>query len=455
MAGPPARSARNQALVMAAAGTIVVPGLVIRLAGLSPPDVVAAVAFGLAIIGAAFMLAWAAEVVQLDISAGLALALLALIAVLPEYAVDFVFTWKAGRSPAALREYGPLALANMTGGNQLLIGVGWSIVVLLALARAKSLRTRRVAVAATAPAAGQGDGASTNGGAGGGADVVADAVVLERSHAVEIAFLALATVYGLTLPLRDTLSLVDAAVLVSIFGAYIVRIARAPAGEPHLVGPAALIATMPTGRRRAVTVVLFVAAAGIIVLCAEPFADALVQSGRRLGIDEFLLVKWLAPLASEAPELLVAGLFAWRLNADSALGALVSSKVNQWTLLVGTLPIVYAVSASTRHGLPLDAMQREELFVTAAQSAFGVAVLASRSMSRREAQGLLGLFVVQFVLQGVLRGDAEQVTRVAVGCIYLVTALGIVLRERRSLPALMRDGLSRSYAELQSGAGPA
>ena len=55
--------------------------------------------------------------------------MLALIAVLPEYAVDFVFTWKAGKDPD---EYAPLALANMTGGNRLLIGVGWSLVVLLA-----------------------------------------------------------------------------------------------------------------------------------------------------------------------------------------------------------------------------------------------------------------------------------------------------------------------------------
>src|SRR5438874_5588844 len=112
------------------------------------------------------------------------------------------------------------------------------------------------------------------------------------------------------------------------------------------------------------------AAAGVSLASAEPFAQSLVDTGEQFGLDTFLLVKWLAPLASEAPELLVAGLFAWRLNANSGLGALVSSKVNQWTLLVGTLPIVFAVSSGATHGLPLDAMQREELFVTAAQSAF-------------------------------------------------------------------------------------
>ena len=75
--------------------------------------------FGLAILGSAFLLAWAAEALQLDVSQGLALTVLALIAVLPEYAVDFTFAAKAGENP---EKFAPLALANMTGGNRLLIG---------------------------------------------------------------------------------------------------------------------------------------------------------------------------------------------------------------------------------------------------------------------------------------------------------------------------------------------
>jgi len=51
---------------------------------------------GLGIFGAAFLLSWAAELAQLYISQNLALALLALIAVLPEYAVDMYFAWMAG-----------------------------------------------------------------------------------------------------------------------------------------------------------------------------------------------------------------------------------------------------------------------------------------------------------------------------------------------------------------------
>src|SRR3954451_6256912 len=133
----PSRPRAGMAIAAAVAATI--PAFAVRLGGVHPQPLVAAMIFGIAVVGAAFMLAWAAEAVQLDISAGLALALLALVAVLPEYAVDFVFTGKPGKDPA---KYAPDALANMTGGNQLLIGIGWSLVVLIAAWRIKKLKSR-------------------------------------------------------------------------------------------------------------------------------------------------------------------------------------------------------------------------------------------------------------------------------------------------------------------------
>ena len=61
------------------------PGLLIRFNLIDGSDPVRALWYGVAIVGAAFMLSWAAEAFQIDVSAGLALALLALIAILPEY----------------------------------------------------------------------------------------------------------------------------------------------------------------------------------------------------------------------------------------------------------------------------------------------------------------------------------------------------------------------------------
>src|SRR5437868_1204172 len=124
--------------------------------------------------------------------------LLAFIAVLPEYAVVVVFSWKAGHGvanygsgcrPPGSTDASPcsLALANMTGSNRLLIGIGWSLVVFLAWWQWRK-RGRRDA-----------------------------GITLDRSHSVELAFLAIATLYSLTLPLRRTVTLLDAGILVAIF----------------------------------------------------------------------------------------------------------------------------------------------------------------------------------------------------------------------------------------------
>ncbi|MET0421263.1 MAG: sodium:proton exchanger, partial [Acidimicrobiia bacterium] len=301
---------RSQLALMGLAFLATLPGLITRVAGLTPPAAVAPVLYGLAILGSAFLLAWAAEVLQLDVSQGLALTVLALIAVLPEYAVDFAFASKAGQNPD---KYAPLALANMTGANRLLIGVGWSMVVLLAAWRMTRIARRR-----------------------GYRGEIDTEVKLERPHAIEISFLALATLYSLTLPLKRTLTLIDSIVLIGIFIAFVFRIARAPSEEPHLVGPARIIGSLPVAPRRIAVGVLLAFAAGVIFACAEPFAESLVHAGEQAGVDTFLLVQWVAPLASEAPELLVAGLFAWRLQTSAGLGTLLSSKVNQWTLLVGS-----------------------------------------------------------------------------------------------------------------------
>ena len=278
---------------------------------------------------------------------------------------------------------------------------------------------------------------------------------LGRQNSVEIAFLLVATVYSLTLPLKRTLTLFDSVVLIGLFVAYLWRIARAPAEDPHLVGPAELIGGLKPRTRRLVVGLMLVFAAAVILASAEGFAEALVATGSQFGIDEFLLVQWLAPLASEAPELLIAGLFAWRLNTNAGLGALVSSKVNQWTLLVGSLPIVFALFSGTLHGLPIDALQREELFLTAAQSAFAVAVLANRSISVKEAYALLGLFISQFVLGAVLPEGIKEIERIAVGVTYLVLAAVMIARQRGAFGPLLRDGFRTPVAELARGDEPA
>jgi len=419
----------RQGLGVGLAIGVTIPGIVVRLVRVDLDHPIEALLFGLAIVGAAFVLSWAAEVAQLDISAGLAIAVLAFIAVLPEYAVDMVFAWKGGndfeqfgelcKPVAQIRESNcSLALANMTGANRLLIGIGWSLVVFIAYYRSRKRPP------------------------------VLRAITLERSHAVEVSFLALATVYSLTLPLKHSITPVDAAILIAIFVAYTVRISRAPAEEPHLVGPARLIGTFTKRNRRISVVAMFVFAATIILLVAERFAEALVASGAELGINEFLLVQWLAPLASEAPELLIAGLYAWRLNTNAGLGTLVSSKVNQWTLLVGTLPIVFGIAAGGLHGLPIDAHQREELLLTAAQSFFALAVLLTLSITTREALLLFSLFWAQFIIGALVPESFQAAERIGVSIVYILLGLVIFARDRHLIVPLVRDGFVTPYRRL-------
>jgi cation:H+ antiporter len=313
------------AIALGTAIGLTLPGLILRFSGAEPAPLFAALVYGIAIVGAGFILTWATEVAQLDVARGLALAILAAIAVLPEYAVDAVFTWKAGENP---QEFAPLALANMTGANRLLIGIGWSFVVFVALLAARRKRN--------------GAGPRTNG--------PQTAVALRRAQSIEFAFLTAAVAYSLTLPLKSTLTLFDSVVLVAIFVFYIIRVGRMPTEEPDLIGPAALVGSLSTRRRRAAEISMFVYTAGVILLCAEPFSEALVIGGREIGIDEFFLVQWVAPLASETPELLAAGLFAWNLKGHEGLTALVSSKVNQWTLLVGLIPLIFAISSGGLSG---------------------------------------------------------------------------------------------------------
>jgi cation:H+ antiporter len=371
------------------------------------PLLVVALAGG-AILGAAFLLSWAAELAQLDVSQALALALLALIAVLPEYAVDAVFAFQAGRDPVVAQA--GYAVANMTGANRLLIGLGWSSVVLLAWWRHGARR-----------------------------------VVLDRSQALELSVLLAATAYALFVPFKGELNVLDTVVLLALFGAYAWATARVPTAEPELTGPAAALGRLPRGRRRAVTAALFVVAAYAIFVAAEPFAHGLVDTGRAFGIDEFLLVQWLAPLASEAPEFIVALLFVWRGQAAAGLRTLVSSKVNQWTLLIATLPLVFSLGAGTLGAMPLVARQQHELWLTAAQSLFAVVLISRFAMGRWEALVLLVPFVAQLALPPTIGGFD---VRMAFTAGYLVVGLGMLLdpERRRALrrwPRQVRETLRR------------
>jgi cation:H+ antiporter len=170
---------------------------------------------------------------------------------------------------------------------------------------------------------------------------------------------------------------------------------KAEEDEDDEPGPAAALATLSPARQWLAMGGLTIVAAIVILASAEPFAESMVASGRLIGIDEFLLIQWLAPLASEAPAVTIAVLFVLSGRAANGLATMISDKINQWTLLVGMLPLAMSLGAGGLTALPLDARQHEEFFLTAAQSLFGIALLLRLRLGLWGGLALAALFALQ------------------------------------------------------------
>lgn len=421
----------QKALPIVAASILTIPGIYLHIAQflhaspqLSPGWI--ALLSGLAILGASFLLLWACDAVQADVSTSLALAFVALVAVLPEYAVDMYFTWEAGQHPE--RHYASYSVANMTGANRLLIGIGWSLIALIVWVRYRK------------------------------------PVQIGKDRRTEIIFLAIATIYAFIIPLKNSLSWYDGLVFLGIYIAYLTVTKKRPECACEFHGPAALLVSLPKRKRRIGTLSLFLFAAIIIGFNAEPFSEGLIGMGKAFGINEFILVQWLAPIASEAPEFIVALMFAIRGEGGMALGSLLSSKLNQWTLLVGMIPGVYAVSAHTlAHPIPMDPLQMHEIMLTAAQSLLAIVIIANLRLTVGQGLLLFWLFMGQFLAPVVHEFfpflipwglNGEEVHELF-SLIYGVTAVALLLDYPERLHYLKRpvqckcddDSVEENYLE--------
>src|SRR5262249_9766290 len=219
-----------------------------------------------------------------------------------------------------------------------------------------------------------------------------------------------------------------------IFLAYVRAAARSHHEEPELEGPAEAIAALGVRGRRIVTGAIVVVAAAAIVTAAEPFAESLIATGRQFGIEEFLLVEWLAPLVSESPEFVIAVLFALRGSAAASIGTLISSTVNQWTLLVGALPAAFALSGGHLAPMILDGRQREEMFLTSAQSLFALIVISDFRFSLGEALILFVLFVPQFVFTHDRGRIIEAAAYLVLSAVWIAVSPSIRRGVRQLLP---------------------
>ena len=401
-----------------------IPGVIIRFGGLHLDPALEALIFGVGIIGAAFLLSWAAEVAQMDVSASFAIAILALVAVMPEYMVEAVLAWDAGESYRQLQvaegevpKAMSLAAANVTGANRLLIGVGWSAVIIIFWLKQRS-----------------------------GFD-------MRGLLTLELPMLVVATLLTIIVAFTKMIPIWLAVVFIGVYIFYLWRSSTQESEEPDLLGAAAMIGSFRPVYRRLWVAGLFIYSAAIILIAAEPFVHGLRDTGASLGISEFLLIQWLAPLASESPEIIVAVLFSLRANPNGGLTTLISSQVNQLTLLVGSIVVVFSLSSGQLLSFPLDyfeggfverlrgpfGLQSSEFLLTAAASTFAILLISTRIIKFWHGIALLGIFAAYMVILLAFpdifggKDDVENVTlRLwASIIIFALAALLVALNWRR------------------------
>jgi cation:H+ antiporter len=322
-------------------------------------------------LAAAFFVAWGAEAAEFLMSQGLALALLAWLQTAPEFAVEAVIAWGAGKDPSMVH----LAIANFTGSLRLLVGLGWPMIYGVAWwsSRRKGRRYR--------------------------------GLELHDHHSVEVVGLLPPLLYFGVIVAKGTLGLLDAAVLGACYFAYLAVLLRLPPREEDVeedveVPRVSRWALSFSGAGRWMAVLgLFLGGGLILYFTAHPFLNSLLALAVSMGVSQFAFVQWVAPFLSEFPEKVSAFLWARRITrAPVALMNMVSSNINQWSILSGLIPVIYCWSHGSAAPLPLDVHQRIEILLTILQSLLGWLLLASMSLSGYEAAILFVFWLVQFLL---------------------------------------------------------
>lgn len=379
---------RRDWMTLVVTASLGLPSAALLFSGVQINPLAAAGVYGTGILAGAFLLSWAAEVSELDISASLAIAILALLTILPEYAIEAVLAWDAGASfDTQTREVTvetQRVAANITGANRLLIGFGWSVVIL-----AYWLKHR-------------------------------EALDIRGKMGHEVPFLAIATLLTFVIFFMQGIHILTAAGLIGLYVIYLWIGSSGEAEEPELAGVTAMLGSLPARRRRVGVLLMFVYAATVILVSAEPFVESLIETGSHMGVDDFMLIQWVAPLASETPEIIVAVLFGLRANPAAGLLVLISSEVNKFTLLVGSMTVIFSASAGQISTFPLDNRQAVEFLLTSSVSLFGLLLIAKGTVDWRAGGVLLGLFAVHLFFP-----DPEHRLWMAFGYLGLAALLAV------------------------------
>lgn len=321
-----------------------------------------------AILLAAMMIAWAAESAQFFVAQGFALAILAWLQTLPEFAVEAVLAW---------RQQTPYLIANLTGALRLLTGLAWPMIYFTAALFYRRKYRKPL-----------------------------HSIKLADEHCVEVIGLLVPLLYALFIWYKGSLDLIDAGVLILIYALYLIVLSKVPPQEHEAIEdldriPRAIVKAPPFWRKFWIFA-LFAGGGLVIYYCAEPFLGSLMAISAMIGVPSFVFIQWVAPFVSEFPEKVSA--FYWARTIDRAPMALmnmVSSNINQWTLLAAMLPIVYSMSKGAPSAIVFDSHQELEILMTIGQSLVGMIFLVNMELVWWEAAALFGLWFFQFILSPI------------------------------------------------------
>ena len=369
------------------------------------------------ILIASVMITWGAESAQFFVAQGFALAMLAWMQTLPEFAVEAVLAWKGQQQ---------LLMANLTGALRLLTGLAWPLIYLTAAVvhrRATGTRMR--------------------------------SIQLDRHHSVEVVGLVFPMLYAFFIGWKGKLEIYDAGVLIALYVAYLALLSKLPPQEHEGFEdldsiPRKIVLARPIRRNLAITACFLIGGAMVFTV-AEPFLGSLVAVALAARIPTFVTIQWLAPIISEFPELLSTFYFA-RQRDKAAVGLMniASSNINQWTLLVGMLPVVLSLGTAHASILVFDSQQRVEWFLTLGQSTVGLLFLVNMEFAWWEAGLMFLLFATQFLKPGE---NGEALKAWITGAFFTWSAFEVIrllLRRRRPEALVSFSETWRSHIRAKS-----
>lgn len=329
------------------------------------PDLLLPIIYGFAIFGAAILISWGAEASEKDISGAFVIALIALIAVLPEYSIESILAYTAGKSYKnnnfTYTDRVGYVSANVTGANRLLAGLGWPLIMLINLYRNNKQ------------------------------------INITKNNKLELVII-FAGLASMTLTfILDMQPLIMSAILICIYLFYLYVSSKKESEEPEFVGISKYITEFRKPQRITINVTLIVFSAISIFVVSHPFVESLIHVGEKFGIDEYYLIQWLAPLASESPEILIASLFAFRNKSIESIAIILSSQANQMSLLIGSMGWIFALAAGRLDSFPVNDTQAIEFLLTAAFALFQIAIIYKSKFNKTIIIGFMILFASQLI----------------------------------------------------------